>query len=99
MAPTGPVSESEAMAGPVVTAPAYGTGGKLVPIQSDNVTAAGYDAPTATMTVQFDSGEVYAYSPVPLTVWKNFIAAQPHPWSAVGKPQLVDAGVPYRKIS
>jgi hypothetical protein len=99
VAPTGPVDASVAASGPVQTAPAYGTGGEMIAIQSDNVNAAGYDAATATMTVEFDSGEVYEYAPVPVSVWQDFLSAQPHPWSAVGKPQLVDAGIPYRKVS
>ncbi len=74
------------------------TDGHLIPITSDNVTRAGYDSATRTMTVEFRSGGVYEYSPVPATVWEAFVAAQPHPWSAVGYPELVVAGVPYRRI-
>lgn len=99
VAPTGRVSASEAAHPPSPTAPVFGTGDELIPIESDNVTAAGYNADTATMTVEFDSGEVYAYSPVSVTVWTDFVNAQPHPWSKVGKPQLVDAKVPYTKVS
>jgi hypothetical protein len=33
-----------------------GTGGQLISIQSDNVRAAGYDATSLVMTVQFDNG-------------------------------------------
>jgi len=99
VAPTGRVSASEAANPPSPTAPVFGTGDTLIPIESDNVAAAGYNADTATMTVEFDSGEVYAYSPVSVTVWTEFVNAQPHPWSKVGKPQLVDAKVPYTKVS
>ena len=99
VAPTGRVSASEAANPPAPTAPVFGTGDELISIESDNVAAAGYNADTATMTVEFDSGEVYAYSPVSVTVWTDFVNAQPHPWSKVGKPQLVDAKVPYTKVS
>lgn len=72
---------------------------RLIPIQSDNVAAAGYDPTTQTMTVQFHEGSVYQYSPVPQSLWDDFVAAQPHPWSAVGYPRLVQAKVPYRRVS
>ena len=78
--------------------PMVGTGGELISITSENVTAAGYDAATQVMTVVFDSGGVYEYAPVGPEIWNAFISAQPHPWSAVGKPALVDAGVPYRRL-
>lgn len=75
-----------------------GTNGQLISIQSDNVQAAGYDLESMVMTVQFDNGSVYEYYGVPLKLWDSFVAAQPHPWSKVGYPQLVQAGVPYKKI-
>ncbi len=75
-----------------------GTGGQLIPIQSDNVTQAGYDTATATMTVLFDSGGLYEYYDVPGGLWEAFVAAQPHPWSAVGYPQLVKGGYGYSRI-
>lgn len=78
--------------------PAVGTEGRLIPIQSDNVAAAGYDAASETMLVEFDEGSLYEYAPVPADVWEAFVAAQPHPWSAVGHPVLVEGGVPYRKV-
>jgi hypothetical protein len=75
-----------------------GTGGQLVSIQSDNVRAAGYDASSMIMTVQFNNGYTYAYYGIPLELWDSFIAAQPNPWSLVGYPRLVQAGVPYKRI-
>lgn len=75
-----------------------GTGGELIAIQSDNVAAAGYDDATSTMLVEFDDGSLYEYAPVPVSVWIDFIAAQPHPWSRVGNPVLVEGRVPYRKV-
>ena len=71
----------------------------LIPIQSDNVAAAGYDSSTQTLTVQFLEGAVYQYAPVPQSLWDDFVAAQPHPWSAVGYPRLVEAKVPYWRVS
>ena len=75
-----------------------GTGGQLLRIASDNVAAAGYDADTRTMFVEFEEGSLYSYSPVAGSVWESFLAAQPHPWSEVGYPVLVEGGVPYRKL-
>lgn len=76
-----------------------GTNGQLISIQSDNVQAAGYDANSMTMTVQFNNGYTYEYYGIPAELWNSFIAAQPHPWSQVGYPRLVQAGVPYKRIS
>jgi hypothetical protein len=75
-----------------------GTNGQLIPIQSDNVQAAGYDANSMTMTVQFNNGYTYEYYGIPADLWDSFVAAQPHPWSLVGYPRLVEAGVTYRRI-
>ena len=75
-----------------------GTNGKLISIQSDNVSAAGYDEVTMVMSVQFDNGAIYEYYGVPADLWISFIAAQPHPWSQVGYPRLVQGGIPYKRI-
>ena len=75
-----------------------GTNGQLISIQSDNVRAAGYDADSMVMTVQFNNGALYEYYGVPADLWNSFIAAQPHPWSQVGYPQLVQGGIPYKRI-
>ena len=75
-----------------------GTGGQLISIQSDNVRAAGYDEASKVMTVQFDSGALYAYYEVPADLWTAFLTAQPHPWSQVGYPRLVQGGIPYKRI-
>ena len=75
-----------------------GTGGQLVPITSSNVNAAGYDASSKTMTVQFNNGYTYEYYGVSLELWNSFITAQPNPWSLVGYPQLVQADIPYKRI-
>jgi len=75
-----------------------GTNGQLISIQSDNVRAAGYDEISLVMTVQFDNGALYEYYGVPADLWTSFIAAQPHPWSAVGYPRLVQGSIPYKRI-
>jgi hypothetical protein len=75
-----------------------GTNGQLISIQSDNVRAAGYDEVSMVMSVQFDNGAIYEYYGVPSDLWISFIAAQPHPWSQVGYPRLVQGGIPYRRI-
>lgn len=80
-------------------AESVGTGGRLIAIQSDNVRAAGYDASSMIMTVQFKNGYTYEYYGIALQLWNSFIAAQPNPWSLVGHPQLVQAGVAYKRIS
>jgi len=75
-----------------------GTNGQLISIQSDNVRAAGYDEASMVMTVQFDNGALYEYYGVPDDLWTSFINAQPHPWSQVGYPRLVQGGIPYKRI-
>ena len=75
-----------------------GTNGQLIPIQSDNVQAAGYDSRSMIMTVQFINGAVYEYYGVTADLWTSFVAAQPHPWSQVGYPRLVQGGIPYKRI-
>ena len=75
-----------------------GTNGKLIYIQSDNVSAAGYDESSMVMTVQFDRGAIYEYYGVPPELWTSFVAAQPHPWSQVGYPRLVQGAIPYKRI-
>lgn len=75
-----------------------GTNGQLISIQSDNVRAAGYDAVSSVMTVQFDNGALYEYYGVPAELWTSFVTAQPHPWSQVGYPRLVQGGIPYKRI-
>jgi hypothetical protein len=75
-----------------------GTAGALIPIDSDNVAQAGYEATTRVMTVLFDSGGLYEYYDVPPALWEAFVAAQPDPWSLVGYPRLVQGGYAYQEI-
>ncbi len=83
----------------IQTSEIVGTGGLLIPIQSDNVRAAGYDSDSKIMTVQFLNGYTYEYYGIEIELWEDFVAAQPDPWSLVGYPRLVQAGVPYKRIS
>lgn len=75
---------------------AAGTTGQAIPVAGPQ--AASDAHATRTMLVQFHDGSVYSYAPVPAAVWDDFIAAQPHPWSRVGNPVLVEGGVRYRKL-
>lgn len=78
---------------------AVGSGGELIPINSDNVAMAGYDDRTRVMNVLFDSARLYEYYDVPPALWEAFVAAQPDPWSLVGYPQLVQGGYAYQEIT
>ena len=82
----------------IVVPQQIGTNGQLISIQSDNVSAAGYDEASMVMTVQFDNGALYEYYGVSTDIWTSFVAAQPHPWSQVGYPRLVQGGIPYKRI-
>ena len=75
------------------------TKGEYIQIESDNVSMAGYDASTQRMTVVFDNGKAYWYQPVDQSIWTAFYNAQPNPWSQVGYPQLVEAGIPYGRAN
>lgn len=80
------------------TVASIGTNGELIAIQSDNVKAAGYDGASMVMTVQFKNGALYEYYGVSPELWVSFVAAEPHPWSQVGYPRLVQAGLPYKRL-
>ena len=80
------------------TVASIGTNGKLITIQSSNVSAAGYDEVSMVMTVQFKNGALYEYYGVSPELWVSFVAAQPDPWSQVGYPRLVQAGLPYKRV-
>ena len=91
-------SDSQTVSSSEQPSAAIGTNGHLISIQSDNVQAAGYDEASKVMTVQFDNGAIYEYYGVPSDLWILFVAAQPHPWSQVGYPRLVQGGLPYKRI-
>ena len=95
----GEVQNASASSNPGIVDLSTDTKGEWVPIQSDNVSMAGYDASTQTMTVMFDNGKSYWYQPVNQSVWTAFYNTQPHPWSQVGYPALVESGVPYGKLN
>ena len=97
-AASGPAVQPLTPASAPNASPEVGTGGELIAIQSDNVQAAGYNDATGTMTVLFDSGGLYEYYNVPPSLWTAFVTAQPHPWSAVGDPQLVKGGYQYSRL-
>ena len=76
-----------------------GTNGELLPIDSDNVARAGYDAESRIMMVEFNQGRLYEYYNVPIDLWERFMAAQPDPWSLVGYPELVGGGYAYMEVT
>lgn len=55
-----------------------------IPVQSTNVRAVQYSADDQSLTVWFMSGGTYRYKGVPQQVYEQFLAAQPHPWTAMG---------------
>lgn len=46
----------------------------LLPVQSSNLKAIGYDHATQTMAVQFLNGNIYHYEAVPQSVYDNLMA-------------------------
>lgn len=98
-AQAGSVGQSDAAPAVTSDSRAVGTGGDLIPIDSDNVAMAGYNDSTRVMTVLFDSARLYEYYDVPPQLWESFVAAQPDPWSLVGYPELVQGGYAYREIT
>jgi hypothetical protein len=45
---------------------------------SSNIRSIGYDYSTATLEVEFDSGDVYQYFNVPTNVYAQFMSASSH---------------------
>lgn len=72
--------------------------GELVRINSDNVSLAGYKKSTRTLTVVFSNGSTYEYYQVSESLWIKFLDAQPHPWSKIGYPILVQGGYSYARV-
>ncbi|QNE13809.1 KTSC domain-containing protein [Pseudarthrobacter sp. NBSH8] len=56
-----------------------------ISVQSSNVQAVQYSPAALTLTVWFQSGGVYEYHGVAEHLYQQFLAAQPHPWTAVGR--------------
>ena len=44
-------------------------------VTSSNIRSIGYDYPTATLEVEFDSGDVYQYFNVPANMYQQFMSA------------------------
>jgi hypothetical protein len=47
---------------------------QLLPVQSSNLKAVGYDHDTQTLAVQFPNGNIYHYDSVPQSVYDNLMA-------------------------
>lgn len=45
------------------------------PVSSSNIAAVGYDEPTKTLEVEFNSGLVYQYDSVPISIYESMISA------------------------
>jgi len=50
----------------------------MVPVQSSNITAIGYDDETNVLRVEFHGGRTYDYFSVPRNIWEGLIAAPSH---------------------
>jgi hypothetical protein len=51
---------------------------KRVPVESSALASVGYDARTRVLEIEFTSGSVYRYSPVPAEVHDALMAAESH---------------------
>lgn len=47
----------------------------MVPVQSSNIAAVGYESSSRTLAVKFKSGENYIYHDVPATIHAQFVNA------------------------
>lgn len=66
-------------------------------VQSTNIRSIGYDQASATLEVEFTSGDVYQYFNVPQLVYQNFLhAASPGQYL---NENVVRYSYRYRKIS
>lgn len=48
---------------------------EMMPVKSSNIAAAGWDASTSTLVIQFKEGKQYAYTGVPESLYRAFLAA------------------------
>ena len=69
--------------------------GTLRGVESGALDAIAYDADTATLTVAFGDGRTYEYYGVRRSLYERLLAAQPHPWSALGHEVRRH---PYRRV-
>lgn len=49
---------------------------KRTPVESSNISSIGYS--NKTLEVEFNSGSVYQYEDVPISLWVNFMQAKSH---------------------
>ena len=45
------------------------------PVSSSNIRSVGYDEATATLEIEFESGDIYQYDGVPLDLYKGLLKA------------------------
>jgi hypothetical protein len=50
----------------------------MIPVNSSNLSAVGYDKSTMTMHIRFKSGRLYAYYDVPESVYQKLMNAESH---------------------
>ena len=58
---------------------------RMRPIESEAITAVGYNESTRVLRVRYSSGEEYEYLDVSPTLYRSLLDAQPHPWSELGE--------------
>jgi len=49
---------------------------EMIPVQSSNHVAAGYDSDQAIMRIEFKDGSMYEYFDVPQYIWDEYLAAE-----------------------
>ena len=54
-------------------------------IESEAITAVGYDDASRVLRVRYSSGEEYEYLDVAPELYRRLVEAQPHPWSEMGE--------------
>jgi hypothetical protein len=57
---------------------------RLIPVDSDALTAIGYDAATRTLRLRFETGGLYDYFDVPSEVYAG-LRDDEHPWTTWGE--------------
>ena len=54
-------------------------------IESEAITAVGYDDATRVLRVRYSNGEEYEYLDVAPELYRRLVEAQLHPWSELGE--------------
>jgi hypothetical protein len=49
---------------------------KMIPVDSSNLSAVGYDSTTKIMHIRFNSGRLYAYYNVPESIYRELMNAE-----------------------